>query len=360
MGFQCYLNQKHVYSFSLLDTEWYALKENYKEIGLKISCCGTDCVPKENQLGTRFFAHKKLEDCPYSNIKDSRELQYLKYIISRVLVKLGWHVEHNFRGVTPDGSDWTADIYAEKNGTRFIFEILWNEGRVSSALDKYQKYNASGIRSAWFMRIVPSVGFPYETYTAMTAIKVPSFPFKYDRKDKQFYITNLNLFDSEFNVRKFETFEICQFTEKLFMGQVHTLGNLKTKYEMSLKLSTQTCWNCYCETSFAHKASFMLKTKEGSIKLLQVDVISLPPTILSLINAPDFLELNTLGELIVRPDNSSQNTLVSNGCYQCGAIQANFYNISQFSKKNSFDSTPIEVVMPLGFPVDNQVFIFGK
>lgn len=358
MGFKCVLNEKHIYSFSFTDEEWYALKADYRNQGLKISCCSTDCVPKENQLGTRFFAHKKLSDCPFSEISVSKEHQYLKYIISRSLVQMGWHVEHDKAGTTPTGSTWIADIYAEKNNSRFIFEIQWDDGPAEAALAKYHMFRESGIKAAWFMRISPSKGFPYITYKAMNEIKVPAFPFKYEKKEKQFQITNLSKPDEGSNYNyNYESLEVCSFIQKLFSGEIHILGNPKSSYLLTLNMTSQRCWNCHRETSLAHKAVFSIKPKSEPVQLLQCNIADLPPEIIDLINGMELREKYRFGEIMARPDERNLKPGLSNGCFYCDAIQTNFYNIAQFSSKNSFVTDPLTVFMPIGFPVNNKVYL---
>lgn len=358
MGFKCVLNSKAIYSFEFSDEDWLNLKDSYKNQQLISPCCSSDYIPKQNQLGTRFFAHKSLSNCPYAKCSQPREQQYFKYLISRELVKMGWTVQHDKHGCTPNGVNWVADIYAEKQNTKFIFEVVWQDNPDDNVLLRQQQYLESGIKSAWFVFTTPSKGMPYIAQDALSKHGVPTFVFRYDGAEKKFNVLNIYKpalkFSSTFSSVRME---ITAFIQNLFGRQIHVFGVPDKKYLLNLQLCTQTCFHCHQKTNIIQKIAYSLLHNGQPVQLRLFDLYELPKEHLQAINMPEFRNRFGFGLLDYRLDEHSPTPRISNGCYHCNAFQNNSFNIRMFTTQSSFISDYIEVLMPKYFPEQPYLYL---
>lgn len=113
------------------------LKAQAKEHDLTMPCCGLPAIIKTSVLGTQFFAHKSKipVDCNGS-VGESSEHQSAKYLVSRTLYEMGWHVEVEKSGQTDAGDVWIADIFAQKGRARMAVEsIIFEFGYVNGYLN---------------------------------------------------------------------------------------------------------------------------------------------------------------------------------------------------------------------------------
>ena len=125
MGFLSIIENKEIFSFMLNDEQWDRLKYKYKNLSMHMPCCQTRAIPKKSKLGTQYFAHRPSSTCSIPT-GESREHQFCKYLILKYLYENGWTVTPEFRGQTPSGEIWIADIYAEKNKAKIAIEIQWS------------------------------------------------------------------------------------------------------------------------------------------------------------------------------------------------------------------------------------------
>ena len=151
MGFLSIIENKEIFSFMLNDEQWDRLKYKYKNLSMHMPCCQTRAIPKKSKLGTQYFAHHPSSTCSIPT-GESREHQFCKYLILKYLYENGWTVTPEFRGQTPSGEIWIADIYAEKNKAKIAIEIQWSPQNIEETKRRQEKYIASGIRTVWFMR----------------------------------------------------------------------------------------------------------------------------------------------------------------------------------------------------------------
>ena len=154
MGFLSIIENKEIYSFILNDEQWDRLKNKHKTLNIHMPCCKTPAIPKKSKLGTQYFAHHPSSTCSV-HTGESREHQFCKYLILKYLHENGWTVTPEYRGQTPSGETWIADIYAEKNKAKIAIEIQWSPQSIEEPKRRQEKYIASGIRTVWFMRTTP-------------------------------------------------------------------------------------------------------------------------------------------------------------------------------------------------------------
>lgn len=98
------------------------------------------------KLGTQFFAHYPSRNCRFSS-GESREHQMCKYLILKYLHDHGWTIFPEYRGQTPDGETWIADIYVEKKKAKIIIEIQWSPQSIEVTKRRQEKYITSGVRA---------------------------------------------------------------------------------------------------------------------------------------------------------------------------------------------------------------------
>ena len=117
-----------------------------KTSSFQMACCGAEAILKTNELGTQFFAHKsKSASCSASD-GESQEHQFAKYLVCRTLHELGWNVQAEKRGFTPDGKLWIADVYAEKGTTKVAVEIQWSPQSFVETQLRQEAYQMSGVQ----------------------------------------------------------------------------------------------------------------------------------------------------------------------------------------------------------------------
>ena len=263
MAFDCVKNDEQIYSFVYSLKDWIALKED-KTSSFNMACCGNQAILKTSKLGTQFFAHKvKPKDVSCSNGGETPEHMDIKYLVMKELDQNGWDVEVEKRGVTPDGEEWIADIYAEKGKVKIAIEVQWSPQTFIETRRRQEKYAQSGVRCAWLLRS----GSMRETNAitgdyAYSTKDLPVFSvYKNKTQDGQNYMVyNVNKLDSDssqYNHRSFKaiTLPLEGFIKKLMSQALvfipcerFTSTNFMLRYnpivEMYLGLSKGFCTVC--------------------------------------------------------------------------------------------------------------------
>lgn len=150
MGFKA-LNQvgDAIYSFTMDDHQWKDFKSKHKQ-QYKMSCCDAVAIPKTSAKGTKFFSHHSQGNCNHK--PESAEHMFCKYVLILALRDVGWSVETERRGQTPSGEVWIADVYAEKENAKVVFEVQWSGITLDEITRRNNKYIESGIRCVWLKR----------------------------------------------------------------------------------------------------------------------------------------------------------------------------------------------------------------
>lgn len=138
----------NVHAFELDEQAWGCLKQDYRQMGLRMPCCGVAAVPKTSPLGTRFFAHARKGDCVTA--PESAEHIYCKNLIAQAAQAAGWTVTTERAGATPDGEAWIADVFCEKGNAKLAFEVQMSPQAHVETMRRQARYRASGVRGAWF------------------------------------------------------------------------------------------------------------------------------------------------------------------------------------------------------------------
>lgn len=117
--------------------------------------CGSPGHLRTSPLGTHFFAHHPGAGGCGLHGPETAEHLLAKKIIVEAAQAAGWVARPEVSG---DG--WVADVLAERGGVRIAFEVQWSRQTGDDYLLRQDRYAASGVRAAWFVRHEASVPAP--------------------------------------------------------------------------------------------------------------------------------------------------------------------------------------------------------
>ena len=118
--------------------------------------CGTPGMLRTSKLGTQFFAHKTGHaSCDTEHPGESPLHLAAKAEILRGCADAGWDAEPEHRG---DG--WVADVLATNGTWHVAFEVQASQQVASEYARRQERYKASGVRAAWFVKHHASVLAP--------------------------------------------------------------------------------------------------------------------------------------------------------------------------------------------------------
>jgi competence CoiA-like predicted nuclease len=110
-----------ILAFDYDETGWTKLKAAYRDMAVRMPCCGQAAVPKTSKLGNFFFAHAVRGDC--SSAPESQEHIFLKSLIAKAAKRAGWAVTTEWPGTTPNGELWVADVFCQKGAIKVAIEV---------------------------------------------------------------------------------------------------------------------------------------------------------------------------------------------------------------------------------------------
>lgn len=250
MSFKASKNEQNVYSFQYSLKEWIDLKADDPH-SFKMSCCGSDSVLKTSKLGTQFFAHKaKPKGSNCSTGGESPEHIHIKYLVMKELDRNGWDVEVEKRGITPNGEEWIADIYAEKGNAKIVIEVQWSPQTFVETKRRQEKYAQSGIRCAWLLRSssIKSKEIIAADY-AYSTIEMPVFCIYKNKKQKgqTYMVYNVNrLQPDSYDPAEPITLELECFIKHLVSSKIKFISEKAPIRKLYLEIIKQDCWNRRC------------------------------------------------------------------------------------------------------------------
>lgn len=83
---------------------------------------------------------------------ETREHLLVKHQLAVIAQKAGWQARTEEAGSTPDGEQWIADVFCEKNAARVVFEVQLASQSNEETLYRQSRYRRSGVRAAWFVK----------------------------------------------------------------------------------------------------------------------------------------------------------------------------------------------------------------
>lgn len=153
-----------VLAYAMTDNEWSELKKHYRSSGMHMPCCQSRAIPKTSKNGTHFFAHQARGEC--TSAPESEEHIYLKTIVAKAAQEIGWRAITEYRGATPLGEPWIADVYCKSGDEVRVFEIQLANQAPEEFVRRQSLYSASGIKCLWLAstynskRICSSIDMP--------------------------------------------------------------------------------------------------------------------------------------------------------------------------------------------------------
>lgn len=135
-----------VLAYNSGDDVWLGFAAAYKAGKLTLPCCGATAIPKENDKGTRWFAHG-----PYKRIAcdwkatDARH-EAVVAAICKVAEERGWLVETEVRG-----EGWKADVVCrrEKSEVKVAIQVELRKRPDEEVLAEDVAFKASDILALW-------------------------------------------------------------------------------------------------------------------------------------------------------------------------------------------------------------------
>lgn len=287
MPFHCVSSSgKKLYSFTYDATAWAELKEQSKSLSLKMSCCDTPAVLKTSRLGTQFFAHKsKASSCEHSSKGETVEHQFCKFLVSRQLYQMGWHVETEKVGYTPEGKMWIADIYAERKKAKIAIEIQWSPQDYEETVRRQQAYKSSGLDCIWFLNTRRNYDYSQSAKYKKRTRELPVFPFTKEC-DGAFYVHSI--FSAKHLQKNYSiaySMELVDFVSELFSGniQFRKKETPEHSHKINLVMRNTECFNCEKELILPFELQHYAKYRDQwykkntpieSINQLEIDTIN--------------------------------------------------------------------------------------
>lgn len=332
-------NGEMIQAYNFSEEEWDVLKEKRKKFKLIMPCCQNKAIPKRSKLGTQFFAHSKRGDC--ISKAESKEHLLAKSIIARVCQERGWQVTTEYRGQTTNNEVWIADIYAEKNSIKIIFEVQWSPQTEEVTRKRQERYKQAGIRSAWLVKERKR-----NLYNTIEEYQIPYFEMRYNEDTNNFIIPRYNVTLEKF-IKGMLNKELTWFPPK------------KMNVDTGLIIIEDYCWKCGKKISLVSGLLSINKKKnfEHFYKFNEVSA-----TIASILT-PNLKKKYHIGEIKQRYSKTVQNKYLSNGCYYCDAIYGDFFlkeETLEFLVTESYPEPIIITKHQLGkeIPLPSQAWYF--
>ena len=156
--------ETNVLAYEKTAVEWEEIKQTYREKDLRMPCCSTIAIPKTSHLGNHFFSHHTKGNC--ASAGESLKHIYIKTLIAKAAIDVGWRAITEFRGTSPSGSQWVADVYCTKGDEARVIEVQLS-GQTPEEFNRRQRmYVESGVKSLWLAsrfnrnRLEPSLDLP--------------------------------------------------------------------------------------------------------------------------------------------------------------------------------------------------------
>ena len=349
MGFLSIIENKEIFSFMLNDEQWDRLKYKYKNLSMHMPCCQTRAIPKKSKLGTQYFAHHPSSTCS-TPTGESIEHQFCKYLILKYLYENGWTVTPEFRGQTPSGEIWIADIYAEKNKAKIAIEIQWSPQSIEETKRRQEKYIASGIRAVWFMRTTQKNKWDVLDYQSYD---LPIFSIWLNKKNYQLIASGA--FHNWDNADLVEI-EFIDFFKALMSGDIQYSLKPNAARSLQFAMNTIQCWKCKKPTNTIMEINYFIPHAKGFTKIYRLDVEDLSHTHNEILNQPSLLQLYQYGVIKKRFSKTRGEAYLSNGCYHCDALQGAFFSHHERDTHNMKYSHFIDVHIDYDTQIDGLWF----
>lgn len=292
---------------------WASLKAGYRDMAIKMPCCGRAAIPKTSKRGNYFFAHAVRGDC--TSAPESQDHIFLKSLIAKAAKSAGWTVVTEWSGTAPNGERWIADVFCQKGSAKVAIEVQLSYQTVEELRRRTSNYRASGVRVAWVVSdqkfrsdyIAPSKEIPFFHLTQYNSGEEPLI--------------------SEFGVSLWK-FTVGALNRQLRWDEV--------PWEYEISFLTDECWSCGRPVKQVYGYTIdvygdMAKTVPNASTVLE-----------SMSRFVSNDELVSLGLNPIKRFDKFNGKVVKfpfcNACIHCGAPQNNYHLLSKLEKSHSVDS----------------------
>lgn len=173
----------NVLAYEKSESEWAEIKRTYKEKGLRMPCCSSLAVPKTSSLGNFFFSHQARGEC--TSAPESPEHIYLKTIVAVAAIDAGWQAITEFRGASPSGEQWVADVYCTRGSEVKVLEIQLSRQAPDEFLRRHRLYSESNVKALW-------LASKYNRKRLHSSLQIPIFELETVELGKQPKVADFN------------------------------------------------------------------------------------------------------------------------------------------------------------------------
>lgn len=325
-------NGLSIHSFDLSDEHWQTLvQENRKARHLRMHCCDAEVTLKKSRRGTRFFAHKAVGSC--TTAPESEAHLYLKRAAVVAARKNGWIADTEVTGTTPSGTQWIADVFAQKGKHKVAVEIQWSGQMNDETLRRQERYKEADVRGLWLLR---QPGFPIthdlpavciggnleEGFTAL----IPSF-------------STMNARDRSQLSRWHQVLPMHEFLDAAFSHRFQFDVPHNADLVVSIWGAEMSCYSCGADTQVVtrievnfgpNKCYFSLAKLGEHAKLVPIVLGKIPRNI-------------DLGEIKYRFSKTAGEKYLSNGCAHCNALIGDYFVFPENSVANEIQKFSVKV-----------------
>jgi hypothetical protein len=334
MPLRCLSDNADILAFEVSPEEWEDLrKENSQNHHLRMPCCDSRVVLKTSRLGTQFFSHARKGEC--SSAPETPEHLLAKSIVAGAAKRAGWSVTTEYRGTTPEGEAWVADVYVTKGNAKIALEIQWSPQNEETTRYRQERYRKSGVRALWLMRqpnilieeATPTFHLALNEETKTFVVRLPN-PANY----RQEYLTSKNKGDPYYWSQSLPL-------EVFIQGALSKRMGFNGKdIPASVYGAHENCWKCGRKTllvsSIELEISKIMPTS-SNIKASLGFFYDNEGTraLCDQILKSDILRKHGIGEIRLRYSKTEKKEYHSNGCFHCGALSGRFFERDLYKKE---------------------------
>jgi competence protein CoiA len=329
MPLKCLRGEEEIYAFNIeSDEAWEDLrKANAKAKDLRMPCCHAGVVLRTSKLGTKHFAHARIESC--QTAPETAEHLLAKMAVLEAIKKTDWTPLPEQAGNTPSGEEWRADVLAVKGKAKVAFEIQWSRQDKAETIRRQKRYDEAGVRGLWLFR---QKDFPIGKET-------PAFRLVFEPETKTFRILLPSPhYHPEWAGRTKEdahhwgqSIPLATFVAGALKGQLRFAPALGLILPLEVSTVEIQCWRCKEMTGIIIGLNFVAsrilpgcpdipttiyKLAEQLPKGNEVVMAMLPARLLN---------SHGIGAIRPRYSKTASRAYMSNGCVHCDAIQGRFY-----------------------------------
>ena len=330
MAFSCNKDTQIIYGFQYDLKDWIALKEDKNSV-FKMTCCGNQAILKTSKLGTQFFAHKvKPKDVSCSTGGETPEHIDIKYLVMKELDQNGWDVEVEKRGITPDGEEWIADIYAEKGEVKIAIEVQWSPQTFIETRRRQEKYKKSDVWCAWLLRSssIKARNAIVGDYAYSTK-DLPVFSiYRNKKQDGQTYMVyNVNKIKADsYDPLEPIALELEVFIKNLVSSRIRFTKKYSPTRKLYLWITKQKCWKCGGMTNSVNRVFFKSLVFSIEVEYLfsSIPIDECDSQVVEAINA-EFAKAYSFAPLRERYSKTVKGSYVANSCIRCDALMGRHF-----------------------------------